>query len=118
MVVTCSGAGEGIGEILPLAAKISAQYRRRLDTGVLNRALAEAMDKHHPPTRGGKQLRIYYATQAKAAPPTFVLFVNDPKLMHFSYERFLINYLRSRFGLDMVPLTLRVRQSSGKEKRG
>ncbi len=118
LVFTCALTGEGIGEILPLAAKISAQYRRRLDTGVLNRALAEAMDKHHPPTRGGKQLRIYYATQAKAAPPTFVLFVNDPKLMHFSYERFLINYLRSRFGLDMVPLTLRVRQSSGKEKRG
>ena len=114
LVFTCALTGEGVEEILPLAAKISQQFKRRLETGVLNRALAEAMDKHNPPTRGGKQLRIYYATQVKAAPPTFVLFVNDPKLMHFSYERFLLNFLRSKFDLGMVPLTLRVRQSKGK----
>ena len=117
VALTCALTGEGVGEILPLAAKISEQYRRRVDTGVLNRALAEAMDKHNPPTRGGKALRIYYATQAQAAPPTFVLFVNDPKLMHFSYERFLTNFLRAKFGLSMVPLTIRVRQSSKRQER-
>jgi GTP-binding protein len=116
VVLTVALTGEGVGEILPLAAKISAQYRWRVDTGVLNRALAEATDKHHPPTRGGKALRIYYATQVQAAPPTFVLFVNDPKLMHFSYERFLTNFLRSKFGLSLVPLTIRVRQSSKRER--
>jgi predicted GTPase len=115
VVLTCALTGEGVGEILPLAAKISEQYRRRVDTGVLNRALAEATDKHNPPSRGGKALRIYYATQAQAAPPTFVLFVNDPKLMHFSYERFLVNFLRGKFGLSLVPLTIRVRQSSKRQ---
>jgi GTP-binding protein len=116
VVLTCALSGEGIGEILPLAAKISAQYRWRVDTGVLNRALAEATDKHNPPTRGGKALRIYYATQVQAAPPTFVLFVNDPKLMHFSYERYLTNFLRAKFGLSLVPLTIRVKQSEKREK--
>jgi len=67
--------GEGVDEILPLAARISEQYRRRVDTGDgSTRAWPRAMDKHHPPTRGGKALGIYYATQAQAAPPIFVLF--------------------------------------------
>jgi GTP-binding protein len=114
LVYTCALTGEGVEQILPLAAQISTQYRRRLETGVLNRALAEAMDKHNPPSRGGRQLRIYYATQAQAAPPTFVLFVNDPRLMHFSYERYLLNFLREKFDLRLVPLTLRVRESRGR----
>ena len=118
LILTCALSGEGVDKILPIARKIGEQFSRRVETGALNRALAEAMDKHNPPSRGGKQLRIYYATQAQAAPPTFVLFVNDPKLMHFSYGRFLLNFLRQKFELTLVPLTLRVRQSSGKEKRG
>lgn len=114
LVYTCALTGEGVGQILPLAAKISGQFHRRLETPALNRALAEAMDKHSPPSRAGRQLRIYYATQAQSAPPTFVLFVNDPRLMHFSYERYLLNFLREKFDLSLVPLTLRVRESKGK----
>jgi len=111
---TCALTGEGVKEILPLAEKISAQYRTRIETGRLNRALQEAMAHHTPPTRGGRPLRIYYATQVEVAPPTFVLFVNDPKLMHFSYQRYLINSLREHFGLEHVPLQLKVRRSPGK----
>ncbi len=117
LVYTCALTGEGVEQILSLASKISGQFHRRLETAALNRALAEAMDAHNPPSRAGRQLRIYYATQAQSAPPTFVLFVNDPKLMHFSYERYLLNFLREKFDLCLVPLTLRVRESEGKGKR-
>ncbi len=111
---TCALDGEGVEEILPLAKKMNEQYFRRIETGPLNRALDEALAEHAPPSRGGRQLRVYYATQAATGPPTFVLFVNDPKLMHFSFERYLVNFLRRKFGLTHVPLNLRVRESSGK----
>lgn len=116
LLYTCALDGEGVEEILPLARKVHEQYLRRIETGPLNRALDEALAEHPPPSRGGRQLRIYYATQAATAPPTFVLFVNDPRLVHFSFERYLVNFLRRKFDLTHVPLNLQVRESSGKGK--
>ncbi len=87
----------------------------RVSTGTLNDVVAEAVTVTEPPTDKGRRLRIYYATQVSAKPPTFVLFVNDPQLMHFSYKRYLENFFRKSFGLDATPLRLLVRQRTKSE---
>jgi len=70
---------------------------------------------HAPPTDKGKALRVYYATQVSVKPPTFVLFVNDSRLMHFSYTRYLENRIREAFGFDGTPIHFIVRERSKKE---
>ena len=114
LLLTCALTGEGVGELLPQARRLSEAFYRRVETGPLNRALQEACAQHAPPSRGGRQLRVYYATQAEVAPPTFVLFVNDTRLMHFSYERYLVNFLRKRFGFEQVPVQMAVRQRTSR----
>jgi len=103
---TSALSGMAVEELLPLAAKIAEQYNRRIETGPLNRAVQRAMMEHSPPTRKGKQLKIYYVTQAETAPPAFVFFVNDPELVHFSYQRYLANEMRKEFGFEGVPLKM------------
>jgi GTP-binding protein len=112
---TCALSGEGVAELLPLSQEIAGQFHRRLDTGPLNRALREAQAEHPPPNRGGRRLTLLYMTQPETAPPTFVLFVNEPDMMHFSYKRYLLNFLRQKFSLGMVPVRLKIRRSSGRE---
>jgi len=80
-----------------------------VQTGVLNDVILEATAMHAPPTDKGRPLRIYYATQASVKPPTFVLFVNDSRLMHFSYTRYLENKIREAFGFDGTPVHFVVR---------
>ena len=82
----------------------------RISTGVLNDVLIEAMAMQQPPSDKGKQLRIYYITQASVKPPTFVLFVNDRQLMHFSYRRYLENQMRDAFGFVGTPIHFVVRE--------
>jgi len=82
----------------------------RVSTGLLNDVLIEAMAIHQPPTDKGRALRVYYATQVSVKPPTFVLFVNETKLMHFSYKRFLENRLRDAFGFTGTPIHFVVRE--------
>ena len=101
---TSALTGIGIEELLPHTGKITEQYHRRIDTGPLNRAVQRAVMEHAPPTRKGKQLKIYYVTQAETAPPGFIFFVNDPALLHFSYERYLMNSMRKAFGFEGTPL--------------
>jgi GTP-binding protein len=101
--------GEGIDAILPLASRIAGDFSRRIATGVLNRAINDAVLKHSPPSRKGRRLRIYYATQVSVEPPMVVCFVNDPKLMHWSYQRYLINFLRREFGFQGTPIRLHAR---------
>jgi GTPase len=103
---TSAVTGMGVGELLPMAGKISAQFHRRIETGPLNRVIQRALLEHPPPTRKGKQLKIYYVTQAESAPPVFIFFVNSPELLHFSYERYLTNSMRKAFGFEGVPLKL------------
>jgi GTP-binding protein len=109
VLFTSATKGEGIGGILPLASRIAENFSRRIATGVLNRAINDAVLKHSPPSRKGRRLRIYYATQVAVEPPTVVCFVNDPKLMHWSYQRYLINFLRREFGFEGTPIRLHAR---------
>lgn len=113
---TCALTGEGLAELLPLAAKLHRQYHTQVETRLLNRAIQEAVARHAPPSPGGRPARIKYATQVETAPPVFVLFVNDPQLVHFSYQRYLLNSLRKRFDLGSIPVELRLRKSSESRK--
>lgn len=83
--------------------------------GVLNDALHDAIAVNQPPADRGRRLKIFYCTQTSVQPPTFVLFVNDPKLMHFSYQRYLENYFRRTFGFEGTPVRLILR-SRGEEE--
>lgn len=78
----------------------------RVPTSVLNGMVTEAVVAHAPPSVGGKRLKILYATQVGVGPPTFTFFVNDAKLVHFSYQRYLENRLRQAFGFHGTPLRL------------
>lgn len=92
---------------LPELVKFVAdQHAMRVSTSVLNQVLEDAQLINPPPTSGSKRLKIYYMTQADVKPPTFIFFVNDPELMHFSYLRFLENKLRESFGFEGTPLKL------------
>ena len=82
----------------------------RIQTGVLNEILSEAVAMQQPPSDKGKRLKIYYMTQVAVKPPTFVVFVNDPELLHFSYERFLENRIRDSFDFEGTPFHLIARQ--------
>lgn len=102
--------GQRVGEILPLALTIHEARRRRVPEGALRETVAEALDRHPPPGRGSRALRIISVQQTRDDPPTFVFRVNDPKLVHFSYARFLENTLRHRFGFLGTPLRLLFRR--------
>lgn len=86
----------------------------RVSTSILNELMADAQLTNPPPTKGGRPLKIYYLTQASVAPPTFVLFVNDPALLHFSYKRYIENRLRETFGFEGTPVRIITR---GKKER-
>ena len=87
----------------------------RIQTGMLNTVLNDAMVKQQPPTDKGKRLKIYYMTQVSIKPPTFVIFVNDKQLMHFSYTRYIENQLRETFGFKGTALHFIIRERSDKE---
>ncbi|EHM39909.1 hypothetical protein HMPREF0080_01389 [Anaeroglobus geminatus F0357] len=83
---------------------------------MLNELIADAQLTNPPPTRGGRPLKIYYLTQASVAPPTFVLFVNDPALLHFSYKRYIENRLRETFGFEGTPVRIIARGKKGEDE--
>lgn len=89
---------------------VNAHHERRIKSSVLNNVIMDAIAANPTPTQNGKRLRIFYATQVATAPPTFVVFVNDPELMHFSYERYLENQIRQAFDFTGTPLHLIKRQ--------
>ena len=101
--------GQRTGKLLSMINEVYGMYSFRITTGVLNDVLAEAIAMTPPPSDKGKRLKIYYATQVSTRPPTFVLFVNESKLMHFSYQRYLENYLRKTLGLSGTPIRLYAR---------
>ncbi len=109
--------GKGVRKVLPSVRDVFTQYNSRISTGILNRALQEALETHEPPLVRGRRLKFFYATQADTRPPTFVLFCNYPESIHFSYERFLVNQFRERFGLDKTPLKLVFRGRTQREPR-
>ncbi len=108
--------GQRIQGILPLVAQVYGAASHRVTTGMLNDAIHDAIMVTPPPTDKGRRLRIFYATQQSVRPPTFVLFTNDPKLMHFSYERYIENYLRKTFPFDGTPIRIIVKGRDEKKE--
>ena len=88
----------------------------RVATGVLNEIMMEAVAMQQPPSDKGKRLKLYYITQVSVKPPTFVIFVNDKELMHFSYTRYLENKIREAFGFKGTSLRFFIRQRKEKEQ--
>ena len=108
--------GQRVDKLFNLINNVANQNALRVSTSVLNQVLNEAIAIVQPPTDKGKRLRIYYMTQASTKPPTFVVFVNDKKLFHFSYERYLVNQLRKEFGLEGTPVRMIVRERGEKDE--
>ena len=98
--------GQRVDKILALASAVYEQSIRRVPTGLLNDIIADAVVAVEPPSHNGKRLKIFYVTQGSIQPPTFVFFVNDKDLMHFSYERYLENTLRKTFEFKGSPIKL------------
>ncbi len=105
--------GQRINKVIPMIQHVSNQHAMRVQTGVLNEVIAEATLMNQPPSDKGKRLRIYYGTQVSVKPPTFVLFVNDKELMHFSYLRYLENKIRESFSFEGTPIKLICREKAG-----
>ncbi len=97
-------SGQGVDKIMPQVRQIYDERRKRLPTAAVNSVIQQAVAAHGVPRKGSKLLKIRYATQAETSPPTFVLFVNDPRLVHFSYRRYLENKLRQAFGFAGTPI--------------
>lgn len=110
VVFISAKTGQRVERLFELVDYVFDQASFRVQTGMLNDVLNEAMAMVQPPSDKGKRLKIYYMTQAGIRPPKFVLFVNDKELMHFSYERYIINTLRSNFGFEGTPIQLILRE--------
>ncbi len=106
----------GLGGLLPLVEKLWEQCGQRVTTGELNRLVKMVTERHQPPVMGGRRGKIYYMTQADSRPPTFVFFVNDEKLFHGSYVRYLENQLRKVFRMDKTPIRMVFRSSHNNDK--
>ena len=107
----------GIKRLFPEMGKVQRQYNERFPTAALNRLLAQAVEHHEPPYYHGRRLKFYYTSQLATAPPRFVVVSNDPKGIHFSYQRYLTNCFREGLGLDRVPVQLFFRERSGRKKK-
>jgi len=103
-------SGQRVFKTLEAAAAAYAQTSKRITTGILNDVLGDATAALQPPATGGRRLKVYYGTQQGVCPPTFVLFVNDIKLMHFAYERYIENQFRKAFGFEGTPIRLVLRE--------
>lgn len=109
---TSALTGEGVHDLLELATHIDQVRRRRVQTSELNLLIRKAVSEHGPSAVHGRRLKVMYVTQAEVEPPTFVFFVNDPELLHFSYRRFLENRLREAFGFEGTAIRMRFRRRS------
>ena len=98
--------GQGVGRVMPQVLKVYQERLKRIPTAEVNNLMQQAVAAHSPPRSGKRQLKFLYSTQAEVNPPTFVFFVNDARLIHFSYQRYLENRLRESFGFAGTPLRL------------
>ena len=121
--------GYGIRRMMEATQRVALSHQRRIKTSTLNQALGELFKKHSPPLVQGRQVKFFYATQTALRPPTFTLFVNSPKGITSSYERYLIHHLRSALALEASPIRLvlrgrrdedqkKIKGSRGKGKKG
>jgi len=98
--------GQRVDQVMPLALRVQEERLIRLSTSQINRVLQNAQDKHHATSHSGQSLRIYYTTQVRSDPPTFMIYVNDPKLAHFSYLRYIENAIRLEYSFIGTPIRL------------
>ena len=108
--------GQRVGKLYQVIHDVHKQNTSRITTGALNSVLADATARVQPPTDKGRRLKIYYMTQAGTKPPHFVIFCNDSRLFHFSYQRYLENQIREVFGLQGTPVRITIRQKGDKEE--
>jgi GTP-binding protein len=118
LLTVSARTGKRVVKLFPLIDQVYAQYTTRIGTGQINRIITTATERTEPPLHKGRRLKFYYTTQISDAPPTFISFVNYPDAVHFSYQRFLLNQIRTASGLDKVPLRLYFRQRSGRIEFG
>lgn len=107
--------GQRLGKIYEMTDMVVENQNKRIPTGVLNEILSEAVALQQPPSDKGRRLKIYYMTQVSVKPPAFVIFVNDKRLMHFSYVRYIENKIREAFGFDGTSLKFIIREKGDKE---
>ncbi len=106
--------GQRVHKLFEMINNVNAQNSLRVSTSILNQVINEAIAIVQPPTDKGKRLKIYYGSQVSTKPPTFVIFVNNKDLFHFSYERYLVNQIRKEFGLEGTPVRIIVREKLDK----
>ena len=104
-----------LNKIMENVEKVYANANHRITTSMLNEILSNAVSVNEPPSRSGKRCKIYYMTQASVAPPTFVVFLNDKELMHFSYVRYLENSIRNAVDFSGTPIRIVLKSKSDKE---
>jgi len=107
--------GLRVNRIFTLVDEVFEQYAYRIGTGRLNKIIQKATERTEPSLHRGQRINLYYATQVSVKPPTFIIFVNYPEAIHFSYKRYLINQLRKEEGLDRTPIRLFFRKRTGKK---
>ena len=115
LVFISAKTGQRLPKLFETIDMVSENHAMRVATGVLNEIMAEAVAFQQPPTDKGRRLRLYYITQGAVKPPTFVIFVNDKELMHFSYTRYIENQIRETFGFRGTPLRFIIRERKEKE---
>ena len=108
--------GQRVGKLYELINYVANQAAMRVTTGMLNNVLEDATARVQPPTDKGRRLKIYYMTQVGVKPPHFVIFCNDARLFHFSYQRYLENQIRAAFGLEGTPVRITIRQKGDKDE--
>lgn len=113
LVPLSAKTGRGVDKLLQTAMDVVVEHKKRISTAEINRFFEEILDRHPPPTMKNRSVRLYYVTQAMVAPPTFIVVTNHPKYVHFSYQRYVTNQIRERFGFEGTPIRVRYR---GKDK--
>jgi len=116
MLFISAKTGQRLPKLFETIDMVSENHAMRVATGVLNEIMSEAVAMQQPPSDKGKRLRLYYITQVSVKPPTFVIFVNDKELMHFSYTRYIENQIRDTFGFKGTPLHFIIRERKEKEQ--
>ena len=106
--------GQRIDKLFQLCNEAKENSNKRITTGILNDCIREAIEAVNPPSDKGRRCKIFYTTQAAVNPPTFILFVNDTSLLHFSYKRYLENYIRKTFDFSGTPIKL-IERMKGEE---
>lgn len=109
--------GRGVDRLLKMIDKVYESYNQRVTTGELNRFFEEVLLSHPPPTHGGRAPRFYYITQAKTRPPTFMIVTSHPDSLHFSYQRYVKNAIRKRFGFEGTPIRVFYRRKDRRKRK-